>query len=558
MVSRRKQLDLVWPAALCGAALAIAVTPGRTASGPDSGAPSIAKKFYADDPVLREPAPRPVRKVETRQVDDIYDFLENMYVTPKREGREAKRNPLPAGNTNTWGDVPDSPWYTNRHYVHRMSIEELQRGPGNTTPPDPNSTWRITSAKSDGLMPGFVIEDSRKNRYMVKFDPPDYPELCSGPDVIGSKIFYALGYNTPENYVVHFRRESLEIGDGVMYRDPNGKKHPLTSHVLDELLRSQSKAADGTYRAMASRWISGKVVGPFSYKGTRSDDPNDIVPHQDRRELRGLRVFAAWLNHQDTRSINSMDSLVTENGVPFLKHYLLDFGSILGSAGDGPKLPWYGHEYVIARKAAVMQMVTLGLYPPRWARSEYRDFTGVGMLDYRSFDPVMWKPTYPNPAFLLTDREDAFWAAKQVAAFSDDEIRALVKTGEYSDPRATDWIAECLIKRRDKIADAAFAKVLPLDKFRVKDGEIGFDDLAASRGSGTARLYEVRWAKYDQQSHFTPLPNNLGRKVPAIGDTEYLAATIGCAGDAEHSCPDPITVYVRHSGTGLQVAGIDR
>ena len=62
----------------------------------------------------------------------------------------------------------------------------------------------------------------------------------------------------------------------------------------------------------------------------------------------------------------------------------------------------------------------------------------------------------PNPAFLRTDREDAFWAAKQVAAFTDDEIRALVETGEYSDPRATDWIAECLIKRRDKIADAWF------------------------------------------------------------------------------------------------------
>ena len=50
-----------------------------------------------------------------------------------------------------------------------------------------------------------------------------------------------------------------------------------------------------------------------------------------------------------------------------------------------------------------------------------------------------------------------------MAAFSDDEIRAIVETGEYSDPRAADWITECLIKRRDKIADAWFGKVLPLD-----------------------------------------------------------------------------------------------
>jgi hypothetical protein len=327
-----------------------------------------------------------------------------------------------------------------------MTIQELQRGPGNSTPP--TGAWRIISAKTDGLMPGFVIEDIRKNRYVVKFDPPQYPELCSGPDVIGSKIFYALGYNTPENYVVHFRREDLQIGAGVMYRPSSGKKHPLTAKVLDELLKDQPRGPDGTYRAMASKWIPGQAVGPFSYEGMRSDDPNDIVPHQDRRELRGLRVFAAWLNHEDTRSVNSMDTLESENAVQYIKHYLIDFGSILGSAGVGPKLAWHGHEYVIERKAPVVQAVTLGLYPPRWARSEYRNYPGVGMLDYKSFDPVSWKASYPNPAFELTDREDAFWAAKQVAAFSDDEIRALVKTGEYTDSRTADWIAECLIKRR--------------------------------------------------------------------------------------------------------------
>jgi len=322
MVSRKQFDTLIWPAALGVVAVMLVVTPGAGASGTTT----TPKKFYGDDPLLREPAPRAVRKVVTRQVDDIYDFLENTYLTPRREGKEAKRDPHPAANINTLDEAPDSSWYTNRHYFHRMTIQELQRGPGNSTPP---TGWRIISAKSDGVMPGFVVEDIRKNRYVVKFDPPQYPELCSGPDVIGSKIFYALGYNTPENYVVHFRREDLQIGEGVMYRPPSGKKHPLTAKVLDELLKDQPKGPDGAYRAMASKWISGQVVGPFSYEGMRSDDPNDIVPHQDRRELRGLRVFAAWLNHEDTRSVNSMDTLVSENAVQYIKHYLIDFGSIL-------------------------------------------------------------------------------------------------------------------------------------------------------------------------------------------------------------------------------------
>src|SRR5262249_40411922 len=222
-----------------------------------------------------------------------------------------------------------------------------------------------------------------------------------------------------------------------------------------------------TYRSMASRFIAGKLVGPFSYDGTRSDDPNDIYPHEDRRELRGLAVFAAWLNHHDTRSIHSMDSLVTENGVPYLKHYLLDFGSTLGSNGTGPKHPWSGHQYTIDNKAAAVQMVTFGFYLPRWERTSYPKLTGVGRFDSWPFHPLSWKPNYPNPSFLVMDQADAFWAAKQVAAFSDAEIRALVETGEFSDPRAADWITRCLIERRDKIAAAWYSRVLPLDNFQV-------------------------------------------------------------------------------------------
>ena len=102
-----------------------------------------------------------------------------------------------------------------------------------------------------------------KNRYVLKFDPPQYPELCSAADVIGSKIFYALGYNTPENYIVHFRREQLEITDGVMYRHPSGKKIPLTAQVVDELL--QSAAEVGRWHVPCAgqpmaRWPGGRTV----------------------------------------------------------------------------------------------------------------------------------------------------------------------------------------------------------------------------------------------------------------------------------------------------------
>ena len=458
------------PRSVIGAILTLAIV-GQPAFGQPSG-----RRFYADDPLLREPPPRSVKQVAKRDVDELYDFLENSFVTPRREGKAARQGPHPALDVNTAGDVPESAWYTNRHYYHRMSIEELKRGPGNSTPPA-KGTWWVISAKTNGVTPGFMIEDQHKNRYVLKLDPPQFPELASAADVIGSKVLYALGYNTPENYIVHFRRENLDIQEGVMWRDASGKKRPLTGRMLNEMLMSQPKGADGTYRGMVSRYLAGELVGPFSYEGVRSDDPNDTVPHQDRRELRGFEVFAAWLNHHDTKAINSMDALVEENGLRYLKHYLMDFGDILGSNGVQPKHAWSGHEYTIDGKGTLVQMATLGCAVPRWARASYPNYTGVGRFDSWSFDPLSWKPNYPNPAFLLMDREDAFWAAKQVAAFTDAEIRALVETGEYSDARASQWIADSLIKRRDKIAEVWFSGVLPSRQVQCSGWDADFRGL---------------------------------------------------------------------------------
>ena len=511
-------------------------------------------KFYPDDPLLREPPPHSVKQVAKQDVDDLYDFLNNSFVTPKREGKIVRQGPHPARDANTVGDVPNSAWYTNRHYYQRMSIEELKRGPGNSTPPSAG-TWRIISAKTNGVTPGFVIEDERKNRYVLKFDPPQYPELASAADAIGSKVFYALGYNTPENYIVHFRRENLEIAGGVAWSDSSGKKHPLTARIVNELLRPQPKDANGAYRGMASRYIAGDLTGPFSYAGIRTDDPNDVIAHEDRRELRGLAVFAAWLNHHDTKAVNSMDALTEENGVRYLKHYLLDFGDILGSDGIQPKYAWSGHEYTIDGKAALIQMVTFGFDMPRWARADYPDYKGVGRFDSRSFDPMTWKPNYPNPAFWLMDREDAFWAAKQVAAFTDAEIRALVETGEYSDPRAAQWVAESLIRRRDRIAAAWFSRVLPLDKFAIVDGNLTFDDLSHGQGMGKGD-YSVRWTSWDRNGHATALAAAAGMRVPPFrADTQYLAATIRPAAVVND---DPVTVYLRQGRAGPEVVGVER
>ena len=66
--------------------------------------------------------------------------------------------------------------------------------------------------------------------------------------------------------------------------------------------------------------------------GRRADDPNDRIPHEDRRSLRASRVLVAWLAILDASSINTLDSYVEENGRHFVRHYFIDFGAGLGSS----------------------------------------------------------------------------------------------------------------------------------------------------------------------------------------------------------------------------------
>ena len=77
--------------------------------------------------------------------------------------------------------------------------------------------------------------------------------------------------------------------------------------------------------------------------------------------------------------------------------------------------------------------------------------------------------------------DDTFWAARQVMAFTDEEIRAIVQTGQYSKP-AEDWITATLIERRNRIGRTYFARVLPLDRIRLEGNTLAFDDLGVSSG----------------------------------------------------------------------------
>jgi hypothetical protein len=510
-----------------------------------------APRFFADDPIQAMPAPLPVRKLVRQDINDALDFFSRSIM--KLPEHPAK----PAGAVNTLGEVPDSEWFINRHGRRRMTRDELQHGPGPSDPPVPPFT--VTGGKTAGAKPGFRMKDSKGRHYFVKVDPFNYPEMATAADVIVSKFVYALGYNTPENQIVDLKLRDLRLSDKAMVTPPGQRERKMTWSDVEEIVARVPHRQDGSFRIIASLAIEGENIGPFPYEGVRRDDPNDIVPHEDRRDLRGLYVFAAWLNNTDTKPTNTLDTVVVEKGIRFVRHYQLDFGNSLGSDGDAPKDARLGHEFVIPTPvAALEQIVMLGVWPAPWERARYPKLKAAGNFESQLFDPDNWKPNYPNPAFLNRRPDDDYWAAKQVMAFSDDDIHAIVETGNFADARSTDYIAATLAKRRDKIGRTFFSKTLPLDHFRVEGQELQFDDLAVRYGFHAPRSYELRWFSFDNvQQKRAPLSggsSHLPDEAIRAVDGSYFSAAVGASGDPLK----PVSVYLRKEGNNYKIVGLDR
>jgi hypothetical protein len=208
-------------------------------------------------------------------------------------------------------------------------------------------------------------------------------------------------------------------------------------------------------------------------------------------------------------------------------------------------------------KPAAVQVLSLGLYVPRWARLDYHDYPSIGLFDYRIFDPEKYRPEYPNPAFDNRLPDDTFWAAQKVMAFSDEQISAIVAEGKYSDPEAAAWLVKCLIERRNIVGRTYLAKVLPLNDFSIAGGNLAFEDLEVKYGFKPKRAYKVEWSQFDNEAEkHTPIPGTSFLTLPPQlreGTGDYYAARIQADDPAK-----TVTVYLRKQTSGFQVVGVDR
>ena len=356
----------------------------------------------------------------------------------------------------------------------------------------------VTREKTSGAHPGVTAKDANGETWFLEFDPRPFPEGATGAVAVATKIFWALGYNQVESFLTTFDPKRVEIDPEATVRRPSGARTRFTRDDINAILERVARNADGTYRVVAGRLIPGRILGGFQYAGTRPDDPNDVVPHQDRRELRALRVFGAWTNLTDLKAANTLDALVVRDGRSTITHYLQDVGSTFGMCNDYYEwdLSW---EYFYQADTTRRRLFSFGFALSPWQTVDYVEYPSIGKFEGDRFDPRKWRPQTPTSAYMELRDDDAFWAARRVAAFTDDLIRAAVHTGEYSDPRAEQYLAEVLIKRRDKIAATYLPAVNPVVAPRLDaTGGLTFENaaIAAGMAGGPAR-YRATWFHFD-------------------------------------------------------------
>jgi len=394
----------------------------------------------------------------------------------------------PAVNVNALDEVPDSSWFENRLGKRVLSPAEIARGACPEHELDagaPDGTWLIDKGKDNGANPGFRINVPGLGKFMLKSDPSEEPDRATGATSIASRVYHAVGYYAPCDSVVYFRPSLLKLKPGLTVTNNEGVTKAFDEAALKNLLAHASHR-DGLVRMVASQWLPGKPIGPYKYDGLRDDDPNDVIPHEDRRELRGARLVAAWLAHFDSREQNTMDVFLPvdpgkKKGPGYVRHYIIDLGDCFGSVWTDDRISRrLNHAYALDVPYLAEDFVTLGAIERPWERA--RKGAMFGYFSARDFDPELWRGEYPNPAFGRMTEGDGAWMARILARFDEGLVRAAVLVGKY-EPEHERYLAETLIARRMAILRRYLSRLSPIGEVQATpQGFCGID---------LARLTEV-------------------------------------------------------------------
>ena len=203
---------------------------------------------------------------------------------------------------------------------------------------------------------------------------------------------------------------------------------------------------------------------------------------------------------------------------------------------------------------------------------DFPAYEAVGRWEAEAYDPGAWRNDYPNPAFVRMTERDAFWAAKIIMAFTSEELGAIVKTAQFSDPEHERYFHEVLVQRQLKTGAFGLHLLNPLDEFQVSGGDLTFANLSERHGfvARDSTSYEVSWSLYDNTasriSRVLGTPSTERATELPLPDVEPSAFTGNTLLRVDISSRQPdhprwaqsVRVYLRSNGPSYDVVAIER
>ena len=162
---------------------------------------------------------------------------------------------------------------------------------------------RLTFVKEErgGTSPKFTVRDEAGVKWMVKLGPE------AGPETAATRIVWAAGYTTDEDYFVKRLRAD---------------EMPANLHRGRQFME-----ADGSFPRVRLEREYDKNWKLENWKWRRN-------PFEGSRELNALRVLMAVLNNWDLKDVNNLVREVDDaQGGATRVYYVADLGSSFGGAG---------------------------------------------------------------------------------------------------------------------------------------------------------------------------------------------------------------------------------
>lgn len=374
------------------------------------------------------PIPRKTPFIEPFYLSDVY------LRRPIVDALDTERFPY-AKDVNALDEVPRSSWFS-------------------PVPLDPNGFARAYAEEGPPVPPvrveqnpehALVITDSRGRVYELRSDIENLEATSTAAGVIASRLARAIGYRTPEAWLVD--AGALGLGQS-------------TSHP----------------RLLALRWPIGVEIGPTDMTYPRGDDANDKVSHRDRRTLRALGVLAAWLDLHELGPNHLLDVYVGRPGRGHVIHVLTGLDEAIGASSLGRS---HTERTVagVVRGSPLKNLVTLGLARPSNAppqETTLRIFPAEVKADYELSQP--WEPV---------DRllpSDGYWLAKRIHDIPSELIDAAIQDAKLPADVAR-HVKRALEARRQTLVAHWFDQVTPCEFVALNGQNLVLEDQSAVAGA---------------------------------------------------------------------------